>query len=107
MSNLIPTTPNHHPAHRDIPAPLGFSRSEARSLQRAQNAEVARGIVGGTIVSSAAYVAGVAVSMNGMLGREAQFQADGDPAITARNNYVLDVFAESAAAQVRAIGMGR
>lgn len=106
MPNLLPTTPNH-PARRDVPAPPGFSRSEARSLQRAQNAEVARGIIGSTIVSSAAYVAGVAVSMNGMLGREAQFQADGDPAITARNNYLLDVFAESAAAQVRSIGTGR
>ncbi|MDZ4351241.1 MAG: hypothetical protein U1B81_01250 [Arthrobacter sp.] len=82
-------------------APEGFSRSEGKSLQRRQNAEVANGLVTAARVQAAGYVAATGMHLTGMLSREAQFQSDGDPRTSERLNYVADSFAEYAAWEVR------
>lgn len=82
-------------------APEGFTRSEGKSLQRRQNAEVANGLVTAARVQAAGYVAATGMHLTGMLSREAQFQADGDPRTSERLNYIADSFAEYAAWEVR------
>lgn len=94
--NLIPSRGN-----RSTNAPEGFTRSEISRLERAQNAEVTRGIVGTTRVQAAGMVAATGMHLSAMLSREAQFQADGDPAAAARLSYIADSFAEYAAEEVR------
>ncbi|UVJ38058.1 hypothetical protein [Arthrobacter sp. CJ23] len=97
MSNLIPRPTNQGLSQ----APEGFSRSEGKTLQRAQNAEVARGLVSGTRVAAAGYVAAAGMQLTGMLSREAAFLADGDPRTAERLNFIADSFAEGAAHEVR------
>ncbi|MET3810227.1 hypothetical protein [Arthrobacter sp. UYEF3] len=98
MSDLIP-----RPSGKVTPfsSPEGFSRSEGKSLQRRQNAEVANGLVTATRVQAAGYVAATGMHLTGMLSREAQFQSDGDPRTSERLNYIADSFAEYAAWEVR------
>ena len=78
-----------------------FSKPEQRAMTRAQNAEVARGAVVASRVQSAGMVAAAAMQMTGMLSREAQFLADGDPATSARLNHLADSYAEYAAWELR------
>lgn len=73
--------------------PDGFSRAEGRTLVRLQNAELARGLVNATRIQAAATVAGVGLQATAMLSREAAFQADGDPVVANRLNYIVDQFA--------------
>lgn len=98
MSDLIP-----RPSGKVTPfsSPEGFSRSEGKSLQRRQNAEVANGLVTATRVQAAGFVAATGMHLTGMLSREAQFQSDGDPRTSERLNYIADSFAEYAAWEVR------
>jgi hypothetical protein len=92
-----PTPPN---GTSDV-TPWSLSRSEARSLERARNAQAAEGAVRATRVQAAGVVAATGLHMSAMLSREAQFQADGDPAAAARLNFIVDSFAEYAANEVR------
>lgn len=96
MSKLVPSG-----GHHGDRAPEGYTRPEARSLSRAQNAEQTRGIVTTTRVQAAGMVAATGMHLSAMLSREAQFQADGDPAAAARLSYIADSFAEYAAEEVR------
>lgn len=84
--------------------PDGFSRFEGKQLMRLQNAELTRGLVAGTRVQAAAMVAGVSIQCTGMLSREAQFQAVGDPAIANRLNFIVDQFAVFAGNEVARFG---
>jgi hypothetical protein len=70
----------------------GLSRSQRRRLRRMQEAELARGIAAATRVQAAAMVAASGIQMSGMLGREAVFQAEGDPVMVSRLNYLIDQF---------------
>lgn len=98
MSELIP-----RPSGKISPfnAPEGFSRSEGKSLQRRQNAEVANGLVTAARVQAAGFVAATGMHLTSMLSREAEFQANGDPRAAERLNYIADSFAEYAALEVR------
>lgn len=73
--------------------PDGFSRSEGKQLSRLQNAELTHGLVALTRVQAAAAVASIGLQATGMLSREAAFQADGDPVVANRMNFVVDQFA--------------
>ncbi|WP_144627360.1 hypothetical protein [Arthrobacter woluwensis] len=97
MSNLTP-----RPAGQGLsPVPETFNRAEGKGLQRAQNAEFARGLVSGTRVQAAGYVAATGMQLTGMLSREAEFLANGDPRAAERLNFIADSFAEGAATEVR------
>ncbi|MDQ0212888.1 hypothetical protein [Arthrobacter bambusae] len=98
MTDLIP-----RPSGRVTPfnPPEGFSRAEGKALQRAQNVEVSRGLVTATRVQAAGYVAATGMHLSGMLSREAEFQANGDPRAAERLNFIADSFAEYAAWEVR------
>lgn len=97
MSSIIPTGSN-----RSAPQnPEGYTRGEARSLARAQNVEKTRGLVATSRVQAAGMVAATGMHLSAMLSRQAQFQADGDPATAARLNYIADSYAEYAAEEVR------
>lgn len=85
--------------------PEGFSRSEGKQLTRLQNAELTRGLVTATRVQAAAMVAGTGLQATGMLSREAAFQADGDPMIANRLNFIVDQFACFAANEVARFGL--
>lgn len=84
--------------------PAGFSRSEGKELTRLQNAELTHGLVAATRVQAAATVAGIGLQAIGMLSREAAFQADGDPVVTNRLNYVVDQFANYVGNEVARFG---
>jgi hypothetical protein len=73
--------------------PDSFSRAEAKTLARLQNAELTHGLVKATRIQTAAVVAGVGLQCVGMLSREARFQEDGDPAAANRLQFVVDQFA--------------
>lgn len=90
MSSLIPSS-NHLPASGTQPD--GFSRTEGKALARQQNAEVTRGLVAGTRVQAAGFVAGLGLQATAMLSREARFQADGDPATAVRLEHIVDAYA--------------
>jgi hypothetical protein len=79
---------------RDLATPItnGPSRSQRRRLRRMQEAELARVIAAATRVQAAAMVAASGIQMSGMLGREAVFQAEGDPVTVSRLNYLIDQF---------------
>ncbi|MGO4452550.1 hypothetical protein [Arthrobacter sp. RAF14] len=97
MSNLTP-----RPTAQGVSSvPEGFNRAESKSLVRAQNTEVARGLVIGTRVQAAGYVAATGMQLTGMLSREAEFLANGDPRAAERLNFIADSFAEGAATEVR------
>ncbi|MGK7222239.1 hypothetical protein ACSNO4_05525 [Kocuria flava] len=96
MSSIVPSAGK--PSSK---APETFGRPEARSLARRQNAEIANGIVAASRVQAAGTVAATGMHLSAMLSREAQFQADGDPATAARLNYIADSYAEYAAEEVR------
>jgi len=81
--------------------PESFSRAEGKALQRAQNAEIARGLVHNTRVQAAGYVAATGMQLIGMLSREAEFLANGDPRAAERLAFLADSFAEGAATEVR------
>lgn len=74
--------------------PEGFSRAETKDLARRQNQEVTRGLVAGTRVQAAGFVAAVGLQATGMLSREANFQSDGDPRAAARLHHIVDCYAE-------------
>ncbi|ALE06933.1 hypothetical protein AL755_18155 [Arthrobacter sp. ERGS1:01] len=82
-------------------APGGFTRPEAKGLQRRQNNEIANGLVTAARVQSAGFVAATGIQLSAMLSREAQFLSDGDPRTAERLNYIADSFAEYAALEVR------
>lgn len=86
------------------PAPVGFSRNEGKALARLQNAELTHGLVAGTRVQMAATVAGIGLQATGMLSREARFQADGDPVIANRLNYIVDSYATYVGGEVAKFG---
>ncbi|QEM47938.1 hypothetical protein FZ046_00940 [Mycolicibacterium grossiae] len=88
-----------------VEVPDGFTRHEEKELLRRQNAEVTRGIVAATRVQAAALTASVGIQCVGMLSREAQFQADGDPAVMNRLNYIVDQFACIAGNEVARFGL--
>lgn len=88
MSNLIPRSNSSVPA-----VPDGFSRSEGKELSRLQNKEIARGLVTGTRIQAAGMAAAIGLQTTAMLSREANFQADGDPAAAARLNHIVDQYA--------------
>lgn len=80
--------------------PESFSRSEGKALTKAQNAEVARGLVAGVRVQAAGFVAGMALQTTSMLSREAAFQAAGDERTAARLEHIVDAFTMFAASEV-------
>lgn len=84
--------------------PDGFTRAEGKQLTRLQNAELAHGIVTATRVQAAATVAGLGLQATGMLSREATFQADGDPAVANRLNFIVDQFANYVGNEVARFG---
>ena len=96
MSNIVPSG-DRSPGK----LPDGYTRAESRALSRAQNAEKSRGLVATSRVQAAGMVAATGMHLSAMLSREAQFQADGDPATAARLNYIADSYAEYAAEEVR------
>lgn len=98
MSNLTPRPPS---AGLSFNAPEGFTRPEAKGLQRRQNNEIANGLVNATRVQAAGFVAATGIQLSAMLSREAQFLSDGDPRTAERLNYIADSFAEYAALEVR------
>jgi hypothetical protein len=73
--------------------PEGFSRAEGKHLTRLQNAEISHGLVKATRVQAAGMVAAIGLQTTAMLSREANFQADGDPATANRLNFLVDQFA--------------
>lgn len=97
MSSLIPRTASSLATGQ---APDGFSRTEAKALSRQQNAEVTRGLVAGTRVQAAGFVAGIGLQTTAMLSREARFQADGDPQTTERLDHIADAYAMYVGAEV-------
>lgn len=86
------------------PAARALTRSAGRALVHRQNAEVARGLVAATRIEAAALSASVGIQCAGMLGREAQFQSDGDPVIANRLNHIIDQFACFVGAEVARFG---
>lgn len=98
MSDLIPGS---NGKITPFSAPESFTRSEGKSLQRRQNAEVANGLVTAARVQAAGYVAATGMHLSAMLSREAEFQANGDPRAAERLNFIADSFAEYAAWEVR------
>lgn len=100
MSNIIPRSgTNAEPPATGILS--RFTKPEMRSVTRAQNAEIARGSVVASRVHSAGMVTAAAMQMTGMISREAQFLADGDPGAAARLNHLTDCYAEYAAWEIR------
>ena len=98
MSGIIrPTTG----ALSQSTTPNGFSRPEGKALQRQQNAEVARGLVSGTRVQAAGFVAATGIQLIGMLSRETDFLSNGDPQAKARMDLVTDLFTEGVALETR------
>ncbi|UJC79947.1 hypothetical protein D4768_21385 [Rhodococcus erythropolis] len=90
MSNLLPQS-NSNALSAQIPET--FTRAEGKELSKLQNREVARGLVAGTRVQAAGMVAALGMQTTAMLGREATFQADGDPVAINRLNHIVDTYA--------------
>jgi hypothetical protein len=84
--------------------PDGFSRAEGKALVRLQNRELTYGLVKATRVHAAAMVAGIGLQATGMLSREAEFQAGGDPVIANRTNFIVDGFATFVGGEVAGFG---
>ena len=84
--------------------PEGFSRTEGKTLARLQNREVTHGLVTATRVQAAGMVAGIGLQAVAMLSREATFQADGDPVVVNRLNYIVDQFANYVGNEVAGFG---
>lgn len=84
--------------------PDSFSRSEGKQLTRLQNVELTRGLVVGTRVQVAGFVAAVGLQTTAMLSREAAFQADGDPVIANRLNFIVDNYATYVGNEVARFG---
>lgn len=82
----------------------GFDRRESKELSRRQNAEIARGLVVATRVKAAGLVAATGLQMTAMLSREANFQADGDPDVANRLNFIVDQYATFAGNEVARFG---
>lgn len=89
MSNLVPRTSS---ALASASIPEGFNRHEGKALLRAQNAEVARGLVSATKVQAAGFVANMAMQATASLSREARFLADGDDRTQERLDHLVDGF---------------
>ncbi|MCA4996805.1 hypothetical protein HWD35_18985 [Tsukamurella tyrosinosolvens] len=85
-------------------APATFNRSEAKALSRATNQEVAKGLVAGTRLAAKGFATGLAIQQLGMLQREADFQATGDPRHDGRQQYLLDRFTEGAGHIIQNMG---
>ncbi|PEG34599.1 hypothetical protein CQY20_24905 [Mycolicibacterium agri] len=85
-------------------APEGFTRAEGKTLVRLQNAELTRGLVTATRVQAAGMVATVGLQTAAMLSREAAFQADGDPAVSNRLNFIVDQYATFVGNEVARFG---
>ncbi|MGX7681592.1 hypothetical protein ACSMXN_22130 [Jatrophihabitans sp. DSM 45814] len=81
-------------------ASAGFSRAEGRDLARHQNAEIAHGLITGTRVQAAGFVAGIAIHATAMLSREAAFLAGDDAAAAARLEHIVDSYTLFAAGAV-------
>jgi hypothetical protein len=97
MSNLIPRSTN---ALASSNIPDTFNKTEGRELSKRQNAEVARGLIAGTRVQAAGFVAGMALQATAMLSREAAFLAGGDERTAARLEHIVDGYAMYAANEV-------
>jgi hypothetical protein len=80
--------------------PDGFSRSEGRQLARLQNAELTHGLVAATRIQARGFVTSVGIQAIGMLSREAEFQAAGDPQVSARVNLLVDQFTMAIASEI-------
>ncbi|MEO6471396.1 MAG: hypothetical protein ABIR57_05915 [Aeromicrobium sp.] len=90
MSNLIPRNTS---TLASTAVPDGFTRHEGKALARQQNAEVARGLVVGTRMQAAGFVANLAMQATASLSREARFLADGDERTGERLNAIVDGYA--------------
>jgi hypothetical protein len=90
----------------DLATPItdGLSRSQRSRLRRRQEAELTRGIAAAARVQAAATVAAWGIQMTGMLGREAAFQADGDPVTASRLHHIIDQFDCLVACEVAGCG---
>lgn len=80
--------------------PDGFTRTESRQLSRRQNAEVAHGLIAATRVQARGFVTSIGIQAIGMLSREAEFQAGGDPQVSARVNLLVDQFTMAVANEI-------
>ena len=100
MSNLVPRSPRSL-STTGSRVPSSFSRAEGKALQRAENAEITEGLVAGTRLASQGFVTAFAIQQLGMLQREADHQFTGDPRHDARQQYLLDRFAEGAGQIIR------
>lgn len=89
MSNLIPQSGSG----LSTSVPQMFNRQEGKALVRAQNAEVARGLVVGTRMQAAGFVANIAMQATASLSREARFLADGDERTAERLDAIADGYA--------------
>lgn len=100
MSNIIPQTDSSS-SSQPATGVDRFSKPEMRAMTCAQNAEIARGSIVASRVHSTGMVTVTAIQMTGMISREAQFLADGDPAAAARLNHLADRYAEYATWEIR------
>lgn len=98
MANLIPRSAS---PRESTGALSQFSRPELRAMTRAQNAEIARGGVVAARLQAGGMAAATGMQMVGMLSREANFLADGDPAAAAQLQHLADCYAEYAAWEIR------
>lgn len=89
MNNLAPRTSS---VLSSASTPEGFNRLESKALLRAQNAEVARGLVSATRIQAAGFVANMALQATSSLSREARFLADGDERTQERLDHLVDGF---------------
>lgn len=98
MTSLIPRSPGRLSTNGRVPD--GFSRTEAKDLERRQNAAVADGLVTATTVQAKGFVTMVAVQLVGNLSREAEFQHGGDPRVARRTDLLLDQFTMAAVNEI-------
>ena len=97
MSNLIPRNTN---TLATTTVPDGFNRHESKELARQQNAEVARGLVVGTRLQAAGFVANLAMQTTASLSREARFLADSDERTAERLDFIVDGYAALAVGEL-------
>ena len=84
--------------------PSGFSRPAAKRLARRQEDVTSDGLLVGAKVEMGGFVAATGLQMVGILSREAAFQSNGDPAIEARVNFIVDRYAEFVGNEISRFG---
>jgi hypothetical protein len=78
----------------------GLSRTASKSLARRQDTELVHGLVAATRVQARGFVTSIGIQAIGMLSREAEFQASGDPQVSARVNLLVDQFTMAIANEI-------